>query len=399
MTNNRIAPKIRFPGFTDDWEQRKFGEMVQRVSTSAISSYEMPSVEYEDVIAGEGILNKDVFEKNSRKKGIAFDGTQILYGKLRPYLHNWLNPDFKGVAVGDWWVLQPEALEKGFLYRLIQTNQFNEIANQSAGSKMPRADWNLVSNAEFYVPKTMEEQHKIAEMFDELDNTITLHQRKCEELKGLKKGLLQKMFPENGSDYPEIRFPGFIDAWEQRKCGDVLTERNIQHPQSNEYPLVSFTVENGVTPKTDRYEREQLVKGDKAAKKYKETRLNDIVYNPANLKFGAIARNKYGNAVFSPIYVTYEVDEQIALPAFVEMFVTRESFIQNALQYQQGTVYERMSVNTDDFANLEIMLPSKEEQYQIGELFASLDNTITLHQRKCDSLKELKRGLLQQMFI
>ena len=162
--------------------------------------------------------------------------------------------------------------------------------------------------------------------------------------------------------------------------------------------MVSFTVENGVTPKTERYEREQLVRGDKASKKYKETRLDDIVYNPANLKFGAISRNKYGNAVFSPIYVTYEVNKSLALPFYVEMYVTRDTFIQNALQYQQGTVYERMSVNTDDFATLEIMLPSKNEQRVIGEFFDNLDNLITLHQRehisniiwRCNMLEQVK---------
>ena len=171
-------------------------------------------------------------------------------------------------------------------------------------------------------------------------------------------------------------------AWEQRECGDVLIERNVQHPQSEEYPLVSFTVENGVTPKTERYEREQLVRGDKSAKKYKETRLNDIVYNPANLKFGAIARNKYGNAVFSPIYVTYEVKEELASPSFVEMCVTRDSFIKIALQYQQGTVYERMAVSTEDFATLDILLPTLDEQKKIGSYFRNLDHLITLHQRK-----------------
>jgi type I restriction enzyme S subunit len=112
-------------------------------------------------------------------------------------------------------------------------------------------------------------------------------------------------------------------AWEQQDLSKVLKERNIQIPQSEEYPLVSFTVEKGVTPKTERYEREQLVVGDKSSKKYKVTKLNDIVYNPANLKFGAIARNKYGNAVFSPIYVTFEVNSEKALPGYVELFVTR----------------------------------------------------------------------------
>ena len=116
--------------------------------------------------------------KEIKKTGIGFDGTQVLYGKLRPYLHNWLNPDFEGVAVGDWWVLKPVKMDKNFLYRLIQTRKFDEIANQSTGSKMPRADWNLVSNAEFSIPFSLDEQKKIAGVFDNLDNLIILHQRK-----------------------------------------------------------------------------------------------------------------------------------------------------------------------------------------------------------------------------
>lgn len=122
-------------------------------------------------------MNKDVHLKETVKSGITFDGSQVLYGKLRPYLHNWLNPDFKGIAVGDWWVLKPINIDKKFLYRLIQTQQFDNIANQSSGSKMPRADWNLISNSEFTVPFSKEEQSKIGRYFDSLDNLITLHQR------------------------------------------------------------------------------------------------------------------------------------------------------------------------------------------------------------------------------
>ena len=107
----------------------------------------------------------------------------MLYGKLRPYLHNWLNPDFVGVAVGDWWVLRPVEVNKNFLYRLIQTQQFDDVANQSSGSKMPRADWNLVSNTEFNVPSSLDEQKQIAKTFDNLDNLITLHQRKFERIR------------------------------------------------------------------------------------------------------------------------------------------------------------------------------------------------------------------------
>ena len=158
--NGAKVPEIRFYGFTYDWEQRKFSDIASRESVSRESSYDLPSLEYEDVIAEEGRLNKDISLKENIKKGIVFDGSQVLYGKLRPYLHNWLNPDFSGVAVGDWWVLKPNNADKSFIYRLIQTQRFDDIANQSAGSKMPRADWNLVSNTEFAVPVSQEEQEK-----------------------------------------------------------------------------------------------------------------------------------------------------------------------------------------------------------------------------------------------
>ena len=160
------------------WEQRKFSDIAARESAVSISASDIPSVEYEDVVAEEGRLNKDIRLKDAVKSGIIFDGSQVLYGKLRPYLHNWLNPDFKGIAVGDWWVLKPINIDKNFLYRLIQTQQFDNIANQSSGSKMPRADWNLISNSEFMLPFSKEEQSKIGGYLHNLDYLITLHQHK-----------------------------------------------------------------------------------------------------------------------------------------------------------------------------------------------------------------------------
>ncbi|HEP1806859.1 TPA: restriction endonuclease subunit S [Streptococcus suis] len=197
------------------------------------------------------------------------------------------------------------------------------------------------------------------------------------------------------STVPRLRFPGFTDAWKQRKLGEVLKERNESRSPSADVPLVSFTVENGVTPKTERYNREFLVRDED--KKYKFTQLDDIVYNPANLKFGAIARNKYGAAVFSPIYVTYGVLSE-AHPLFVELIVTSTNFIQRALRYQEGTVYERMAVKSFDLLRSEILLPTLPEQEVIGNFFSDLDQLITLHQRKLDDVKELKKALLQKMF-
>ena len=154
------------------------GEIAERESSIVLSSEDYPSVEYEDIISNSGELNKDIRSKKIRKSGILFDNANVLYGKLRPYLHNWLNPNFKGVAVGDWWVMKPKEIDRNFLYRLVQTKKFDDVANQSSGSKMPRADWNLVSNSDFMLPSMKKEQADIAALFTSIDRLITLHQRK-----------------------------------------------------------------------------------------------------------------------------------------------------------------------------------------------------------------------------
>lgn len=187
------VPEIRFNGFTQVWEQRKFEEIAVR-SSVICSDANLPRVEYEDIVSGAGRLNKDIYAKQSSKSGIAFHRGDVLYGKLRPYLQNWLLPTFDGLAVGDFWVLQPQNADSSFLYRLIQSRQFDEVANQSTGTKMPRADWKLVSKTVFSIPSNISEQAAIGTYFTALDNLITLHQRKLEKLKNIKKSMLEKMF-------------------------------------------------------------------------------------------------------------------------------------------------------------------------------------------------------------
>lgn len=184
------VPEIRFPGFTDPWEQRKFEEIAVR-SSVICSDDTLPRVEYEDIVSGTGRLNKDIYAKQSSKSGIAFHQGDVLYGKLRPYLQNWLLPTFDGLAVGDFWVLQPQNADSSFLYRLIQSRRFDEVANQSTGTKMPRADWKLVSKTVFSIPSNISEQAAIGTYFTALDNLIILHQRKCDEEKQKKKALMQ----------------------------------------------------------------------------------------------------------------------------------------------------------------------------------------------------------------
>lgn len=158
------------------WEQRKFSDLTDRVSIQS-NDPNLPQVEYEDIISGEGALNKDLNDKEGGKTGIKFYVGDVLYGKLRPYLMNWLYPQFNGVAVGDFWVLRATECDSSFLYRLVQTDGFQRLANVSSGSKMPRADWNLISQSFFAVPANHAEQKAIAKSLAELDSLITLHQR------------------------------------------------------------------------------------------------------------------------------------------------------------------------------------------------------------------------------
>ena len=143
-------------------------------SSVICSDANLPRVEYEDIVSGAGRLNKDIYTKESSKSGIAFHQGDVLYGKLRPYLQNWLLPAFDGLAVGDFWVLQPQNADSSFLYRLIQSRQFDEVANQSTGTKMPRADWKLVSKTVFSIPSNISEQAAIGTYFTALDSLITL---------------------------------------------------------------------------------------------------------------------------------------------------------------------------------------------------------------------------------
>ena len=191
--NGSSYPEIRFKGFTDPWEQRKLEEIAVR-SSVICSDDTLPRVEYEDIVSGTGRLNKDIYAKQSIKSGIAFHQGDVLYGKLRPYLQNWLLPTFDGLAVGDFWVLQPQNADSSFLYRLIQSRQFDEVANQSTGTKMPRADWKLVSKTVFSIPSNISEQAAIGTYFTALDSLITLHQRELEKLQNIKKSMLEKMF-------------------------------------------------------------------------------------------------------------------------------------------------------------------------------------------------------------
>ena len=394
-------PKIRFKGYQEDWEQRKFIDIATRESSVCTSAVDIPSVEYEDVVSEEGRLNKDIRSKETVKSGITFDGSQVLYGKLRPYLHNWLNPDFKGIAVGDWWVLKPINMDKNFLYRLIQTQQFDNIANQSSGSKMPRADWNLISNSEFMVPPSKEEQSKIGRYFDSLDHFITLHQRKCEEMKTLKKYMLQKMFPQNGQSVPQIRFSGFTEDWEQRKLEDYLevsSEKNRDELFGKE-DVLSVSGEVGIV---NQIEFQGRSFAGASVANYGIVEVGDVVYTKSPLKsnpYGIIKTNKGKTGIVSTLYAVYKPKENVD-SEFVQIYFESD-FRMNSYMHPLVNKGAKNDMKVSDANALKgpVFFPKIEEQIAISQYFNSLDHLITLHQQKCDELRNIKKFMLQNMFI
>ena len=349
-------------------------------------------------MSGTGRLNKDIYAKQSIKSGIAFHQGDVLYGKLRPYLQNWLLPTFDGLAVGDFWVLQPQNADSSFLYRLIQSRQFDEVANQSTGTKMPRADWKLVSKTVFSIPSNISEQAAIGTYFTALDSLITLHQRKFEKLTNVKKSMLEKMFPQNGSSYPEIRFKGFTDPWEQRKVSDLAekTYGGGTPTTSNE------AYWNGDIPwiqSSDVVDGKLL--GVEPRKWITQDGLNNSAAQliPGN-SIAIITRVGVGKLAFMPYsYATSQdflsLSKLNAEPLFTVYACYKK--LQSELNAVQGTSIK--GITKDELLAKNIMVPRYAEQQQIGAFFKQLDNLITLHQRELEKLQNIKKSMLEKMFV
>lgn len=241
-------------------------------------------------------------------------------------------------------------------------------------------------NINLCLPEDINEQKKIA-------NFLRLYDSKIEE----KRNILNSLKEERKAIVAEIfdNHDFYKNNWEKYILSDVLKEYNEKSSKGKEYEHVSLTKE-GVVPKTERYERDFLVRTED--KQYKVTHVDDICYNPANLKFGVICRNKYKDAIFSPIYVTFKVKKGF-IPSFIELLVTRNNFINYALKYQEGTVYERMSVSPEDLLSIEVEIPNIETQKQVANMIELFDSKIKEIENQIDSLVTIKNGLLQKLFV
>ena len=241
-------------------------------------------------------------------------------------------------------------------------------------------------NETFLVP-SVKEQKQIGAFLNKLDNLITLHQRKCEQTKKMKKYMLQKMFPQNGAKVPEIRFDGFTYDWEQRKLGDVFEQTsNLVNPKEDEIELWSLTVEDGLTKKSDRYNREFLVKKDD---NFKEVRPGDIVYNPMNMTLGAVGYNGMAKSVAVSGYYTTMVAKENYDTYYINTWLKSPQAIRLYRTYATGSLIEKQRVQFPTLSIIPVTFPKYEEQIKIGSYFHSIDNLITLHQRQTDFYKKI----------
>lgn len=397
MTEQTNTPKLRFPEFKNEWSYDLLGDVVTNKSKKfdpkkeeATKDIELDSIEQNTGRLLDTYISNDfTSQKNKFKKD------NVLYSKLRPYLNKYYYATIDGVCSSEIWVLNAlnkDVLVNKFLYYFIQTNRFSSVTNKSAGSKMPRADWELVKNIRLY-KGSIKEQEKIGYFFSKLDRQIELEEQKLELLEQQKRGYMQQIFSQHFrfKDENENKY----EKWRKIKLANILKERKTYLSKSSDVAHATLSTE-GIYLKNERYDRDFLVK-DKN-KKYKVSFKDDICYNPANLKFGVITRNDIGKVIFSTIYITFEVNQNYN-PLFIEMMLTRWDFINKVRKFEEGTVYERMAVKPEDFLSYETYIPCLEEQEKIGNFFNDLDKFIEKQSNKIELLKKRKRGFLQKMFV
>ena len=392
-------PKIRFLKNKHSWVRNTFEEIAKR-RTKSSDNPDLPRIEYQDIISGEGRLNKDLNKNIDCRKGIVFETNDILYGKLRPYLKNWLHPNFNGIALGDFWVLQARNCDSKFLFSLVQSPKFQRVANDTSGTKMPRSDWKTVSQTEFSIPTSNDEQSAIGSLFRTLDELLASYKDNLANYQSLKATMLSKMFPKVGQTVPEIRLDGFEGEWKKAKLKDVA-HRVQGNDGRMDLPTLTISASGGWMNQIDRFSAN--IAG-KEQKNYTLLKKGELSYNHGNsklAKYGVVFELKeYEEALVPKVYHSFRVN-QLADAKFIEiMFSTKIPDRELGKLVSSGARMDGLlNISFDDFMNITIIIPTIEEQQAIGSYFSNLDNLIAAHQEKISQLETLKKKLLQDMFI
>ena len=287
-----------------------------------------------------------------------------------------------------------EVLDSDYIATYLNTDTHKQWAISMATGD-GRSNYNLKDYTKLVVPiPQIKEQKKIAACIGNLNNLITLHQRKCEEMKKLKKYMLQKMFPKKGMIVPEIRFDGFTDAWEQRKLGSLLNETREKTKVENEDTLLSCAIDG-------MYLNSELFSHFRGSSNigYLKVKKNDLILSAQNLHLGNCNVNlRFEHGIISPAYKVYEfVDcDPLFMQAWVKQDSTKKFFLKASTE---GASVCRKNIVWDELYKQTLPIPKLKEQEKIGQYFNNLDHLITLHQRKCEELQKLKKFMLQNMFV
>lgn len=407
-------PKIRFKGFTEPWEQRKLGDLAD---VTKLAGFEFTEhVVYSDegnIIALRGLNIKngqlildDVkyidgsnFSKLSRSK-LFIDDIMFTYvgtvGEVAIIKENdrfYLAPNVSRIRV------KSDDSPK-FISHYMRTDNFKNkvIFPLIATSSQPALSMENIRKFMINMPKNRDEQDRLAEYFESLDHIITLHQRKCDDTKELKKYMLQKMFPKNGEKFPEIRFKGFTEAWEQRKLGELAEIVGGGTP--------STSVNSYWDGDIDWYAPAEI--GEQIYLESSQRKITEEGLNKSSAKILPI-----GTVLFTSragIGKTAILQKEGCTNQGFQSIVPNKEKLDSYFIFTRSEELKRygetvgagstfVEVSGKQMANMELMMPkTMPEQQQIGEFFTNLDNLITLHQRKCDTLKELKKYMLQNMF-
>ena len=402
------VPKLRFPGFTDDWDQHKLGEVgTTYTGLSGKTSADFGHGDarfvtymnvYSNAVADPTMVEPveidkkqkevevgDVFFTTSSETPDEVGMSSVLLEKQGPtYLNSFCfgyRPTVKFDPFYLAYMLRSESVRKDIVFLAQGISRYNISKNKMMDIAIP-------------VP-SFEEQSAIGVFFKNLENLITLHQRKLENVQKLKKSMLQKMFPKNGEAVPEVRFPGFTDDWEQRKFSDFTFAAGLKNKENLELEPFAITNDKGFVPQSEAHEEFGYM-SDVDRTMYIIVKPNSFAYNPARINVGSLGYYKgLENVIVSSLYEVFQTSDDVDDNFLNHWFKTCE--FQNWIErLQEGSV--RLYFYYDKLCECRMMMPSIHEQKKIGTFLDQIDDIITLHQRKLEMLKALKKGLLQQMF-
>lgn len=403
------TPNIRFKGFTDDWEQRKLEDIYGSIGNAFVGTatpYYVESghfyLESNNIKDGqinyntEVFINDEFYEKQKDKWLHTGDMVMVQSGHVG---HAAVIPEELNNSAAHALIMfrnPKEEIEPYFLNYQYQTlKSKKKIENITTGNTIKHILASEMQQFEVDMPE-LAEQKKIAEYFSGLDHLITLHQRKCDETKKLKKFMLQKMFPKKDAKKPEIRFAGFTDDWEQRKLGDNIVEYTEVTTENNQYPPLTSS-RKGIFLQTKYFAGNQIASDD-------NTGYNIVPYGYFTYRhmsddeiFHFNINDIVENGIVSTLYPVFTTDENLDSRYLQYQLNYGHEFAKFAILQKQGGSRTYMYLNK--LKQLYLTMPkSVEEQKAISAFFMNLDHLITLHQRKCDELKEFKKYMLQNMF-